>query len=291
MSSINQIGEAMRKRFDEEGKPGYNSGIVFDLWWNGSMRGAPDFHNMLGFLTETALYRYATPHCYDAEGDSRHVRRARRQPAGEDADARTTPIRGWAAAGRCGDAWTTCSTASRATLDFAPKLQEDHLFNIWRMGTRQIARGEKAAGRAVCLRHRSRGAARSDRARSSSCARSASAASRSGGPTPPFSAGGRTVSGGHVRVPPQPFRPYVVDLMEPKQFPDRRLYPGGPPDPPYDMTGYELSLQMGVTADRVKEAFTLPARDRRRPCRRRPAAVAGAATAAFLRCRRCQCQA
>ena len=33
---------------------------------------------------------------------------------------------------------------------------------------------------------------------------------------------------------------------EPKKFPERRLYPGGPPDPPYDMTGYELSLQMGV---------------------------------------------
>ncbi|MCI0410100.1 MAG: M14 family metallopeptidase, partial [Acidobacteria bacterium] len=65
VSSINQIGEAMRKRFDEEGKPGYNSGIVFDMWWNGSMRGAPDFHNMLGFLTETAGYRYGTPHCYD----------------------------------------------------------------------------------------------------------------------------------------------------------------------------------------------------------------------------------
>jgi hypothetical protein len=64
VSTINQIGEHMRKRFDEEGKPGYNSGIVFDMWWNGSMRGAPDFHNMAGFLTETALHRYATPRCY-----------------------------------------------------------------------------------------------------------------------------------------------------------------------------------------------------------------------------------
>ena len=67
VSTINQIGEAMRKRFDEEEKPGYNSGIVFDMWWNGSMRGAPDFHNMAGFLTETAGYRYATPRCYSKD--------------------------------------------------------------------------------------------------------------------------------------------------------------------------------------------------------------------------------
>ena len=45
----------MKRRFALEGKTGVSSGIVYDMWWNGSMRGAPDFHNMLGFLTETAL--------------------------------------------------------------------------------------------------------------------------------------------------------------------------------------------------------------------------------------------
>ncbi|MFH1834117.1 MAG: peptidase M14, partial [bacterium] len=33
---------------------------------------------------------------------------------------------------------------------------------------------------------------------------------------------------------------------------------GGPPEPPYDLTGYELSLQMDVKADRVAEPFPLP---------------------------------
>ena len=64
VSTINQIGEAMRKRFDEEEKPGYSSHMLYDIWWNGSMRGGPDYHNMAGFLTETSLYRLATPHCY-----------------------------------------------------------------------------------------------------------------------------------------------------------------------------------------------------------------------------------
>jgi hypothetical protein len=46
--------------------------------------------------------------------------------------------------------------------------------------------------------------------------------------------------------------------MEPKEYPDIRQYPGGPPDPPYDMTGYEFPLVMGVTVDRIEETFSLP---------------------------------
>jgi hypothetical protein len=43
-----------------------------------------------------------------------------------------------------------------------------------------------------------------------------------------------------------------------------RNYPAGtyvigPPQRPYDMTGYELSLKMGVRVDRVTELFPLPA--------------------------------
>jgi hypothetical protein len=72
-------------------------------------------------------------------------------------------------------------------------------------------------------------------------------------------AGGASHPAGAYVIGPQPFRPYVIDLMEPKTFPERRLHPGGPPDPPYDMTGYELRLQMGVRADAVTTPFPLPA--------------------------------
>ena len=76
----------------------------------------------------------------------------------------------------------------------------------------------------------------------------------------PFSAGGKSYPAGTYVLGPSSFRPYVVDLIDEKKFPERRLYPGGPPDPPYDMTGYELSYQMGIKIDRVKEPFTLPAK-------------------------------
>ena len=65
VSSLNHMGHSMRKRFDVEGKPGVSSGIGYDLWWNGSMRGGPGYHNMLVFTTATAGAGYATPRVYD----------------------------------------------------------------------------------------------------------------------------------------------------------------------------------------------------------------------------------
>ncbi|HYM24430.1 MAG TPA: hypothetical protein VEU08_14540, partial [Vicinamibacterales bacterium] len=51
----------------------------------------------------------------------------------------------------------------------------------------------------------------------------------------------------------QPFEPYVRDLLTPQVYPDMRLYPGGPPKRPYDITGWTLNYQMGVTVDRVMQ--------------------------------------
>ena len=50
----------MTRRLDQEGKVGAISRVQFDTWWNGGMRTAPYFHNMIGILTETA-HASATP--------------------------------------------------------------------------------------------------------------------------------------------------------------------------------------------------------------------------------------
>ncbi len=258
VSTVNQIGEHMRKRFDVEDKPGYVSGITFDMWWNGSMRGVPDFHNMAGYLTETALYRMATPRCYTPEEVPDTFGEANgHMPAKTPTTDYTNPWLGgcW----HLRDAVTYMDTASKATLDYAAKLKEDLLFNIWLMGTRQIARGEKAEGGpyayVIDL------AAQHDPTRTVEFLRTMRMAGiEVRQAEQPLTAGGRTYPAGTYVIGPQAFRPHVVDLMEPKTYPERRMYPGGPPDRPYDMTGYELGLQMGVHADRVTEAFPLPER-------------------------------
>src|SRR4029077_13217560 len=70
----------------------------------------------------------------------------------------------------------------------------------------------------------------------------------------PFSAGGKQYGAGSFIIRgAQPWEPYVRDLLTPQVYPDMRLYPGGPPKRPYDITGWTLNYQMGVAVDRVKE--------------------------------------
>ncbi len=61
----NLIGAAMGRAFDAAGQPGAISRLGFDLWYPG-YEGGPSLegHNIPSVLTETANYRYATPHYY-----------------------------------------------------------------------------------------------------------------------------------------------------------------------------------------------------------------------------------
>ena len=57
----NLLGSAMGSRFDREGKEGAISRTVFDTWYPGYVTQVVDGHNIPSLLTETALYRHATP--------------------------------------------------------------------------------------------------------------------------------------------------------------------------------------------------------------------------------------
>ena len=148
-------------------------------------------------------------------------------------------------------------TGSKAVLDAAAKLKEDYLYNVYHMGNRQITRAEQADGSPYAyvidpaeqhdpgaavqlLRTLRRGGVEIRRAERA------------------FAAGGQEFASGAYVIPPQAYRPFVVDLMESKQYPDRFLFPGGPPEQPYDLTGYNLPDQFGVTFHRVNDAFEMP---------------------------------
>lgn len=249
MRGVHLVGDAMTSRFEKEGKAGAISRIGFDTWWNGGMRTAPYFHNMVGILTETALYRYATPRLYKPE----EIPRAFRNGVSAQAPSSSYPHPwrgGW---WRLRDAVEYMLTGSMAVLDIGARLREDWLYNIYQMGRWAIEAGDKGSpyayivppeqwdpGAAIemlnILRlggvevHRSKGG---------------------------FTADGKTYPpGSYVILAGQPFRAYVVDLLEAQKYPDLREYAGGPPKRPYDMTGWTLPMQMGVSVARMEKPFT-----------------------------------
>jgi len=256
ITGTTHIGQYLKTRFAAEGKAGVTSGGWYRaLWSGGFLSGSAKLRNRLGMFTETALYEYATPHCYEAEeiGDTFTDQMAippvsTRDPSIEYPD----PWRGgcW----RLRDAVEYMLTASRGILHLAARLKEEYLFNSYVMGARQIARaeagGESPYGYVIDLREQHDPGSAAELLRT--LQRGGVELRRA---ERPFRAGGREHSAGAYVIGPQAFWPAVLDYMEPKAYPARTLYPGGPLDPAGDLTGYALAIQMGVAVHRVEERF------------------------------------
>jgi hypothetical protein len=77
--------------------------------------------------------------------------------------------------------------------------------------------------------------------------------------TAPFTVAGKQYpAGSYVIKAAQAFRAHVMDMFEPQDHPDDIPYPGGPPRPPYDVTGYNIAYSMGVKFDRILDGFDGP---------------------------------
>jgi len=62
---VNLLGMSMAQALEERGQTGaVHMGTGFDNWYPGFLDHAHNFHNITSFMTETGLYRYATPHFY-----------------------------------------------------------------------------------------------------------------------------------------------------------------------------------------------------------------------------------
>jgi Zinc carboxypeptidase len=241
---VNLVGSAMTQQLDAEGKTGAVSRQQYDAWWNGGMRSVPQYHNMIGLLTETA-HASATPATYDKSTFPKTF------PDGTSTVDPSTfypsPYQGgeW----HLRDSCEYINTASWAMLDIASEKRQDWLYGGYLTGQRQIKAG---GGETYVIP--------ADQTDFPTAVKMVNALRWEGieveQATAPFTVGTRTYPAGSFIVrAAQAYRPAVVDLLNPQVYPDRRQYPGGPPERPYDIAGWTLPMQMGVTVDKHEEAF------------------------------------
>jgi hypothetical protein len=77
--------------------------------------------------------------------------------------------------------------------------------------------------------------------------------------TAAFSANGKQYpAGSWVIKTAQPYGAFAKTMLEKQNYPDLRIFPGGPPEPPYDVTGHTLWMLTGVTVDEVAKPFDAP---------------------------------
>jgi hypothetical protein len=75
----------------------------------------------------------------------------------------------------------------------------------------------------------------------------------------PFTVQGqRHAAGTYVVVLRQPYAAFAKTLLEVQHYPDRRQYPNGPPEKPYDVTAHTLPLLMGISVMVATDSLRVP---------------------------------
>ncbi len=257
------IGAHMAADLAAAGKKGVLTNAMYDNWWNGGNRTTPQRHNIVGVLTEAASVRMASPIFLDPSelgGATRGF--ANHRPAVNFVDP--WPGGWW----RLRDIVDYELIAARSVLTLAARYRRQFQSNYRAMARDAIQRGQ---GRAAVRLDRPGRPARSRRGPRRWSASSATTGVEVQRAKSPFTAAGATYPAGSWILPAaQPYRAHLKDMMERQVYPPR-FAADGSAEPPYDVAGWTLPLQMGVRAVAVDESFA--SRDRARRSRR---AAAGA---------------
>ena len=251
-TSVNLVGTAMANRFAMKKMPGVISDFQYSMWWNGGMRTAPYFHNMIGILTETA-HATPTPRYYDPEykPETLGSRRSRTSTSGTDI---FYPYPWEGGESKFSDAVDYMITASMGILSIAADRKEKWLYNIYAMGRDAI---EQSSLYAYVIPNHQWDASESHRLVSvlRKTGIEVHQAERR------FEVGDtRYEAGSFVIKGAQAYAPMLIDLMEPQDYPDRR-FEDGSPQVPYDLAGWTLPLQMGVEVHAVENPFSAQLRE------------------------------
>ena len=229
MQEMNMMGTAMATELTAAGKTGVAIHGVYDFWT--PSRHFMAFHGGLRLLTESASARIASPMTLTKDQIS------------ENALGYNPRERSW----NYLEPWMGGTWHLRDIIDYqliafdaclynAAIHRAELLRNFYRVGVRQVARTEPW-GFVIASNQRDPGATRK-----------LIETLRFGQVEV-----GRGADGSAVVSMHQPYGGWAKTLLERQHYPEDRLYPGGPPKRPYDVTANTLPLLMGVDVKAVEQ--------------------------------------
>jgi hypothetical protein len=248
LRQVGALGMKMALNLTAAGYKGIVTNSTYDTWWHGGLRTAPYYHNSVGILTEAASARIATP----IEIKREQLRDATRGLQNPLITATNFPIAWEGGTWRMRDILDMELITTRTAIEEAALHREEFVRNFVATAERAIEAGKNRPPYAYIVpaeQHDPPTAARMiniliqqgievHRARSD------------------FNAGGKAYkAGSYVILLAQPYRANIKCLFEAQNYPDRRLYPAGPAEPPYDVAGWTLPMQMGVDYAEAAERF------------------------------------
>jgi hypothetical protein len=230
MQEMNMMGTSMAAALTAAGKTGVAIHGVYDFWT--PSRHFMAFHGGLRLLTESASARIATPTTMTAD------------QIGTSALGYNPRERSW----NYLEPWLGGEWHLRDIIDYqliawdsclynAALHRTELLRNFYRVGQRQIARTDPAAF-VITSDQRDPGATRK-----------LIETLRFGQVEVAEGANGSAVVSMH-----QPYSGWAKTLLEVQHYPEDRLYPGGPPKRPYDVTANTLPMLMGVDVRALKDS-------------------------------------
>src|SRR5881392_1492899 len=246
IDGVNALGSAMAWELAGQGKTGISINSTYDAWT--PARAYQHYHGGVRILSETASANLASP--IEIPFDHLQARERGYNPR-ERSWNFTNPWRGGRWSLR--DIVSYQADGAYALLLHAARDRERWLANFLNVETHAV-RGWWEWPYAYVIP-----------ARQDSVALSAMLSIlRRGGveirtATQSFSLQGQRHSAGtYVIVLRQPYAAFAKSLLEPQRYPDRRLYPGGPPEKPYDVTAHTLPLLLGVNAIVATDSLRVP---------------------------------
>jgi len=256
----NMIGAAMGRAFDAAGQQGAISRNGFDLWYPG-YQGGPSFesHNIPTVLTETANFRYATPHFYtirDFPESYRDLVKGTFYPSPWEG--------GW---WRLKDAIEYNLTASKSILDLAAKYKYDFMYSKFQAGYEVIKKYKNEPPYGWIFSENQKDPNTMAQLINNLMDYGVDVYRASDD----FIHEGISYSSGSFIIPTsQAFGLYVKTVLEKQEYPDMRKYPylwqgigrqvktDGAPITPYDGVGWTLPVQMGIKTHEMKTPLNIP---------------------------------